>query len=144
MKKTVAFISIVLIITSFGCKNENKNSSEGDYTYVEKSQKMSDALEKKIGSWAEQGSDCYGILALTDGQGMVQDGAVIKAKILMFKGDSVKMKSMVDIKLKEVEGCNKMGISKGQTWWETEGDIFRTEEEASEYLSTVLSGSIIE
>lgn len=110
------------------------------YNYEEKTTELSDALRQKIGSWAEEGMDCYGILALIDNQGVIQEGSVIKARILQFNGDSVKMRSLESRKLREVEGCDQMGISRGDTWWETEGDVFRTAEEAQAKLNKALSG----
>ena len=142
MKKNVSLVVCTLLLVLLSCSRKPDDAGVV-YEYVERDAELSEFLQDKIGGWAEEGKSCYGILALVDGQGNMVDGAVIKAKIIRFKGDSVKMRSLVDLKLREVEGCDKMGISRGQTWWETEGDIFQTEEEAQQYLGDVL-GKVLE
>ena len=139
IKKYVSLIAVVCLLVIFSCTRK-PNDAGVIYDYVEETEEMSDALKEKIGSWAEEGTHCYGILALLDAEGAIQEGSVIKAKLLRFNGDSVKMKSLVNIKLREVEGCEKMGISKGETWWETEHDVYQTEEEAAKILAERLDG----
>ncbi len=134
MKQFLSLVAFSLLLVLFSCSGKNKDAGV-IYEYVEEIPELSEALKEQIGSWAEEGASCYGILALVDGQGEIQEGSVIKAKLIRFNGDSVKMKSMVSVKLREVEGCDKMGISKGETWWETERDIFLTEEEAAVVLA---------
>jgi hypothetical protein len=133
MKQFLSLVIFSLLMVLASCTGKNKDAGV-IYEYIEEIPQLSEALQERIGSWAEEGAACYGILALIDGDGAIQEGSVIKAKLIRFNGDSVKMKSMVNIKLREVEGCDKMGISKGETWWETEGDIFLTEEEAAKIL----------
>lgn len=130
----IAFAAMILVVSCSGNKDP-----EVVYEYQEKTYELSDELQEKIGSWAEEGMSCYGILALVDKEGVIQEGSVIKARILRFNGDSVKMRSLESKQLREVEGCDQMGISRGETWWETEGDIFRTEEEAQARLDEALS-----
>jgi len=125
---------MILVVSCSG-----KKEPEVVYVYQEKTYELSDELQEKIGSWAEEGMSCYGILALVDKEGVIQEGSVIRARILRFNGDSVKMRSLESKQLREVEGCDQMGISRGETWWETAGDIYRTEEEAQAQLDEALS-----
>lgn len=136
MKQFLSLIAIALMLVLFSCSGKKKDTVK--YEYEERVAQLSPELQERLGDWAEEGAVCYGILVLLDGEGTIQEGAAIKAKIIRIKNDSIKMKSLVDLKLREVEGCDKMGISRGETWWETEGDIFLTEEEAGEYLEEVL------
>ena len=131
--KYLAKLTLIAVMGLMISCSGNKEPKEV-YEYVEKVPELSAELKEKIGDWAAEGAECYGILALIDGQGVIQEGAVIQARILRFRGDSVKMKSLTSLQLREVEGCTQMGISKGDTWWETEGDIFKTEEEAQSSL----------
>lgn len=134
MNKYLSLIAFACLLVIFSCTRKPDDAGV-IYDYVEETEEMSDALKAKIGTWAEEGTECFGILALVDGNGEIQEGSVIKAKLLRFVGDSVKMKSLVNLKLREVEGCDKMGISRGETWWETEHDIYQTEEEAAKILA---------
>ena len=137
MKQFLSIIAFAMLLVIFSCTRKPEDAGV-KYEYNEPSTELSAELQEQIGSWAEEGTSCFGILALIDGAGVMQEGQVIKAKILRFNGDSVKMKSLVNVKLREVEGCEKMGISKGETWWETEGDIFLTEEDAAKKLAEAL------
>jgi nuclear transport factor 2 (NTF2) superfamily protein len=44
------------------------------------------------------------------------------------------MKTIESVSLLPGERCDKMGLAYGDTWWEEEGDIFRTREEAEAYI----------
>jgi hypothetical protein len=137
MKNVPTIITFVVFILAVSCSG--KKEPEVVYEYQEKTYELSDELQEKIGSWAEEGMSCYGILALVDKEGVIQEGSVIRARILRFNGDSVKMRSLESKQLREVEGCDQMGISRGETWWETAGDIYRTEEDAQAQLDEALS-----
>lgn len=137
MKNVSTLFALVALILMAGCSGNKE--PDVVYEYQEKNYELSDALQKQIGSWAEEGMSCYGILALVDKEGVIQEGSVIRARILRFNGDSVKMRSLESKQLREVEGCDKMGISRGDTWWETAGDIYQTEEEAQAKLDEALS-----
>lgn len=137
MKTALKLIAFTVLIAAVSCSG--KKNSDVVYDYKEKKYELSDELKAQIGDWAEEGMDCYGILALVDKNGVIQEGSVIQARILRFNGDSVKMRSLETRNLKEVEGCDKMGISRGDTWWETAGDIYQTEEEAQTKLDEALT-----
>ena len=137
MKHLLSIGAFTLLLFLFSCNGKNKDS-DIVYEYVEEVPELSKFLQDKIGSWAEEGKVCYGLLAMIDDKGIIQNGAVIKAKIIRINGDSLKMKSLSNLSLGEAQGCDKMGISKGQTWWETEGEIFLEEEKASAYLAEKL------
>lgn len=137
MKKVSRLIAIATLLLLVSCAG--KKEPDVVYEYQEKQNELSAELQEQIGSWAEEGMSCYGILALVDKEGVIQEGSVIRARILRFNGDSVKMRSLESKQLREVEGCDKMGISRGETWWETAGDVYQTEEEAQAKLDEALS-----
>ncbi len=137
MKKFL-FIIPFLSVLIFACNSSNKRS-DVVYKYIEKVPELSEAMRAKIGDWAEEGLTCYGLMVLVNGNGEIQDGAVIEARIIQFNGDSIKMRSMESLSLKKVEGCDKKGISRGQIWWETDGEIFQTKEEAQDLLDSKMN-----
>ena len=61
-------------------------------------------------------------------------GKPVKAKVIAINNNEIKMKSLENVSLMEVQGCSKMGLSKGETWLEADGDLFKTKEEALAYL----------
>ncbi len=137
MKQLFSVITLAAILLS-GCNPSSSKKAGEVYEYEEESAVLNDDLQQRIGSWAEEGIICYGLVVLVNPDGGYEDGAVIQARILRIKSDSIRMKSLETINLAEVEGCTKMGISAGDKWWESEGDLFKTREEAEKYLSGIL------
>lgn len=133
-------LNLVLLITVFAlfiaCQSKKESGNEVMYEYEEETSELSPELKARIGDWAEEGSVCYGCVVSVDKYGNQIVGKAVKSKILRIKSDSLKMKALESVSVAEgeQEGCTKMGLSKGETWWETEGDIFLTKEEAETYL----------
>lgn len=129
--KKLAFISILLTALSlFSCNSSNKSEEVASYTYEEKKVEMSDELKAKIPDWVEEGKICYGIVVqITEDRKPIK-GKPIKAKVVQIGENSVKMKALETVSLVEVQGCSKMGITKGETWDENEGDLYLSLEEA--------------
>jgi hypothetical protein len=92
-------------------------------------------LEAKLGSWLRKDTECYGIVVgyFADGKTL---GKAVKCRVVSIKPDKIKMKTVESVSLLEGEGCDKMGLAYGDTWWEEEGDIFRTREEAEAYIKS--------
>jgi hypothetical protein len=131
----VLFLSAIMVFSS--CNMNKESGNEVMYEYDEEKTELSVELKNRIGSWAEEGKVCYGCVVSVDGSGIPILGKVVKAKILKIKGDSLKMKALESVSVAEgeQEGCSKMGLSKGETWWETDGDLFQTKDEAEAFLN---------
>lgn len=127
-------ISLVLLVAISGCNSEGEAKEEATYEYKAPSTELNAELRARIGDWAVNGVECYGVLVAIDGSGIPQYGIPIKAKIVKIKANKIKMKAVESINLGPKEGCSKMGMSYGATWWEVEGELFLTKEEAEGYL----------
>ena len=136
MKKRNLIFLMSAILVLAACNRNRESGNEVMYEYEEEIGELSPELKEKIGTWAEVGSVCYGCVVSVDQYGNYMIGKPVKAKILRFKGDSVQMKALeaVSVAEGEIEGCTKMGLARGETWWETEGDLFNSREEAEKYL----------
>jgi hypothetical protein len=135
MRRT-AFILLLCVITLFSACNSGKKSDEiKNYVYKEPSAVMNKKLTSKVGDWVQEGTVCYGLVVGVNSQGKVLKGLPVKAKVITMKTDSFKMKALENVSLSLVKGCTKKGISKGEFWWETEGDLFKTKEEAVAFLT---------
>lgn len=138
MKKlSVIFFSIAVVIAFQACNSSNKSKEIEKYQYAETKVQLNDVLSKKVGSWIKEGIECYGLVMLTDKDGKVQAVKELKASVLIIQNDKIKMKALEDITLAPKAGCSKMGIAKGETWWEEEGDLFQTREEAIAYGESI-------
>lgn len=135
MKHLFSILTFSVFALFISCNSSNKSNPDEIYEYVEETAELNDFLKQKIGDWAEEGVICYGVVVLIDSDGTAKDGAPVKSRILRIKSDSIKMKSLEDINLSEFSGCDKIGISRGEKWWETEGDLFNSLEEAEAFLS---------
>ncbi|MFO7574323.1 MAG: hypothetical protein R6W67_04110 [Bacteroidales bacterium] len=87
-----------------------------------------------VPDWVEKGTECYGIVLLTYQDGR-NTGRAVKSKVMSVRADRVKMKAIESISFNDAVGCDKLGMSYGETWWETEGDLFKTKEEAEAYIA---------
>ncbi len=134
VKNFILLLSAMIIFTA--CNRNKESGNEVIYHYEEEVAELSPELKARIGSWAEEGVICYGCVVSVDEFGNYIIGKPVKAKIIRIKNDSLKMKALENVSVAEgeIEGCTKMGLARGETWWETEGDIFQTKEEAEAYL----------
>lgn len=133
-KKWISIFVLLLVIAINGCNSGGKSDKETIYEYSEPNIELNAALKAKIGDWAEKGVECYGIILAVDSNGLPEMGLPIKAKIIRIKENKLKMKALEKVNLGPKEGCSKMGIAYGETWWETDGDFFQTKEKAEKFL----------
>lgn len=115
------------------CTNKNKSKEIASYSYSSET-KLNKILDDKIGSWIDKGTVCYGVLVMNNENGDVVNCKPIKAKVILITEDGIKMKALESVSLAPKEGCSKLGLDKGDTWWEKEGDLFREESEAIAFL----------
>jgi len=134
MKKWISVIALLLVVAISGCNSEGGSKEESSYEYEEPSTELNAELKAKIGDWAKEGVECYGVLVAIDASGIPQYGMPIKAKIVRMKASKIKMKALESVNMGPKEGCSKMGMSYGESWWEVEGELFQTKEEAEAYL----------
>ena len=137
MKQLIlACVSIILLIGISGCAQRDKSKILGQYKYEESKSVLNETLKKKLGTWVKEGISCYGILILSDENGLPKKLKEVKAKIVNIQSDKIKVKSLEDIIMSPVKGCSKIGIKKGESWDETDGDLFQTKEEAIQFIET--------
>ena len=131
----LSMITVITLVLTF-CRQSDKSTVGNEVSYVAKTDTSSAAsatINIKIADWVQKGVECYGIVIVNFADGRTI-GKAVKCKVMARKPDQVKMKTIESVSLMESEGCNKLGLAYGDTWWETEGDIFKTKEEAETYL----------
>lgn len=134
MKNQLSILSILLLMLLFSCNSQKKSDEVANYVYEEKGTTINSELQKRFGDWIEEDLICYGIVVALNEEKIPTRGKPVKSKIIKINGDSIQMKALENINIAPSAGCAKMGISRGQTWIEFEGDIFKTEEDAIKYL----------
>ncbi|MBE9467954.1 MAG: hypothetical protein IMY72_06490 [Bacteroidetes bacterium] len=133
MKQLFKILMLISIFTIISCESGKKHE-EVKYEYEEESTELNETLKAKIGDWAKTGAICYGIVVAVDESGLPSFGKPIKAKIVSISENSLKLKALEDVNVGEKTGCSKMGLSKGETWLEEDGDLFLTRDKAEKYL----------
>ncbi len=131
----ISFI-IIAAVAFQSCNTKNKSKEIANYQATETKLQLNEVLQKKVGSWIQEGMDCYGVIIASDADGNVRGMKAVKAKVLIIQNDKIKMKALEDVSVAPKEGCSKLGISKGETWWEEDGDLFQTREQALEYIKS--------
>ncbi|MFV0592642.1 MAG: hypothetical protein ACK5M7_14740 [Draconibacterium sp.] len=135
MKYIIVLVTFLATLSIISCNNTSKKSEEiASYTYKEENTEMSSKLKAAIPSWVKEGTVCYGLVVQINREKIPVKGKPVKAKVVQIGKDAVKMKALETVSLVEVEGCSKMGINKGETWDENEGDLYLSKEEAIEAL----------
>ena len=138
MKKLgFVFYSMVIVIAFQSCNSANKSKEIEQYQSPETKNQLNETLQKKVGDWIKEGVDCYGVIMLISKEGDVRAVKELKAKVLIIEDDKIKMKALENVSLTPKPDCFKIGIAKGGTWWEEEGDLFQTREKALEYIKTI-------
>ena len=128
---------IVITVNVINSCTDNKGGNQVSATQAAEAATsdvvLNEELQAKLGSWVKKGTECYGIVVgyFADGTTL---GKAVKCKVMTVKPDKIRMKTIESVSLLEGEGCDKMGLAYGDTWWEEEGDIFKTREEAEAYL----------
>ncbi|MEI7831394.1 MAG: hypothetical protein WCI31_16565 [Prolixibacteraceae bacterium] len=137
MRKLTSVLLVAIVAGGlWSCGSGKKSQQIKDYKYTEEKSAVSGALQKKVGEWIKEGMTCYGIVILTDKDGTPKKAREIEAKVISIQSDLIKMKALEDLVLAPVAGCTKVGMKKGETWEEKEGDLFQTRDEAIKFIDT--------
>lgn len=136
-KSTAIILAVIVLFVIFGCGSTDKSKILEKYSEGVAKIKLNDTLQRKLGSWIYEGKECYGLATIIDEEGNVSSLTEVKAVVLIIQNNKIKMKSLERISLAPRPGCPKMAIEKGDTWWEEEGDLFQTREEAIEFGKTI-------
>ncbi len=137
MSKFISLFSLLIfLVLATSCTNtrgDQKVTASEAPVAIKSDAKLNPDLDAKLGSWLKKDVECYGIVVgyFADGSTL---GKSVKCRVVAIKPDKIKMKTIESVSLLPGEGCDKMGLAYGDTWWEEEGDIFRTREEAETYI----------
>ncbi len=138
-QRLFTLLAVALVIIMAGSCGRGSDTpavrASSDHSAIRKEVKLNDELSEKLGSWLKKDAECYGIVVgyFADGSTM---GKSVKCRVVAIRPDKIKMKTIESVSLLPGEGCDKMGLAYGDTWWEEEGDIFLTREEADAYIKT--------
>lgn len=130
MKRLSFSIFIISFLIFASCNSKKKSNEIASYSYEEETIEMSDKLKSLVPDWVVEGKICYGLIVQIDKDKNPVFGKPIKAKVVRIKKDAIIMKALENVSLIEVEDCSKMGLTKGETWNEEDGDFYLTKLDA--------------
>ena len=132
MKIQFPLFAIIGLFILSGCNSQKKSNEVASYQYDEKKIEMSAEFRSKVPDWVVVGKICYGLIVQVkdDKNKTPIFGKPIKAKVVQIKKDAIIMKALERVNMVEVESCKKMGLSRGDTWEEKDGDFFLTKQDA--------------
>lgn len=133
-KKQILFLIAGIVLLIVSCNPGKKSDEVANYVYEEKTTVANHGLNKELGPWVKEDVICYGLVVVIDSTGTLKKGKPVKAKVVELAPNGVRMKALENVGLLEIKGCPKNGISRGEIWLETEGDLFQTKEGAETYL----------
>ena len=126
------FFSVLILL---GCSSSKKTDEIAYYQYTEKlPDEFNGEWQSLIGDWLEKGVECYGLVVAINANNVPQRGKPVKAKVLRISKKEIKMRALEDVSMAQIKGCTNLGILKGETWKEKEAELFKTKEEALDYL----------
>lgn len=134
MEKYLLLLAVLISVGLSSCNSNKKSEEIAGYASPNKGVKTEAHSGNKPVGWVKEGAICYGLVVAVNKEGQHLSGKPVKAKVVGINGNEIKMKSMENVSVAEVKGCTKMGLAKGETWLEKNGDLFKTKEEAIQYL----------
>jgi hypothetical protein len=140
MKKFALVILVIILAGAiWSCGSGNKSKQIKDYKYTEEKAVLNDTVSGKVGSWIREGMICYGIALLMDRNGQPSKGYEVEVQVISIQPDLIKLKSTEELIISPVQGCTAIGMKKGEIWEEKTGELFRTREEAIQFIKTKYS-----
>lgn len=136
----LTIVTCILILLVSGCGQSDKSKILEKYTYVESNNSPDIMNKRKLEPWVKEGMICYGIVIVHDESKNPLRVKEVHAKIIRIEPDKIMMRSMENIRMAEIKGCKVFSLQKGEDWVELEGDIFRTREDAIEFIDTRFPG----
>jgi len=131
---------IVLLLSMFACGHSDKSKILEQYKFDEDATVIGVLNKKKLNSWLKEGMTCYGILMVRDENGHPKRIKEIQAKVIRINTESIKMEALEDIMINPIASCNKVSLKKGESWDEIEGELFKTKQEAIQYIDQQYPG----
>jgi hypothetical protein len=134
------FVAFVLLANLLGCGQADKTKILEQYKYEEAGIVSDEINQKQAKAWVKEGITCYGIVVVFDNNKIPIRVKEVRAKVIGIQSDKVRMRSLENIKMAPVKGCNKFSISAGEDWDEVDDELFQTKEEAVGFITSKYPG----
>ena len=123
-----------------GCGQRDKSAILAQYKY-ETSDTLSVNLNYKLERWIKEGAECYCLVMVCDK--LLETPLRVKevhVRVIKIHESGIQMKALEDVIINRITECTKVTFSKGESWNEEFGEIFKTKEDAQKYIDTKYPG----
>lgn len=90
----------------------------------------------QLKEWMQPGAECYGIVAYFNGDKFVE-ATTVKSQIVEISVRGIKCKALETANVFGHFGCEKIGIKTNDIWYELPNDLFKTREEAVNFIANL-------
>jgi len=141
MKQLILILAwFLLLINTVGCSQHDKSKIIEQYKYNEEISVLNVKYKKEIGTWLNEGTICYGIVLVRDENKRPIRLKEVQAKVISIRSESIKMEVLEDVAINRTIDCNKITLKKGECWDEVDGELFKTREEAIQFIDNKYPG----
>ena len=140
-RKLIVLFNVLLLFVPFGCVHRDKSAILAQYKYDANTDTLSVNLKRKIEPWLKEGAECYCLVMVCDK--LLETPLRVKevhVKVVKIHDSGIQMKALEDVIINRVTECTKVTFSKGESWNEEFGEIFKTREEAQKYIDVTYPG----
>lgn len=135
--KALKVLIILSLTFNMSCNRKKNSDIIASYEYNAKVE-LNDTLQQRVGHWIKEGDICYGLVVSSFSNNRISLAKPVKAKVLNITNNAIKMKALETVNVgvsEKAKACGKLQIDKGQTWWEKDGDLFQSLEEAEAFAN---------
>jgi hypothetical protein len=125
---------ILLFSNITGCGQSDKTKILEQYKYEDNSNILTVNVNKKLDPWLKEGLKCYGIIMVCDLTGKPLRIKEVNVQVVSIQPEGIKMKALEDVVINRTIECKKVSFKKGDSWNEEYGEIFKSREEAINYI----------
>lgn len=136
----ICVIGSIVFFQFLGCGRTDKSKVVAQYAYQDSLVAQDSGKARALGDWVKKGVVCYGIAIVNDKQGKPMKAKEIKAEVIEREPDGVKMRSLETFFQSDAKSCYEYLIMEGEEWYEKEGELFMTKDEAVRYIDRKYPG----
>lgn len=141
MKQLILNIACVLLLLNVvGCGQRDKSKILEQYKYDVDTSDSTVSHKKKPVPWLKEGTTCYGIVMVRNENKTPTRIKEVYAKVISIRPENIKMEALEDVYINRLVECNYISLKKGECWDEAEGELFKTREEAIQFIDSKYPG----
>lgn len=135
VKVILKFVLGLFFILLLGCSSQDQSPTIIDETlfFLNENQQLKDEIKVKFPTWIKNDLECYSFVKIKNDKGNLS-AYPIHCKILAVLRGGVKCRILETTSYFAEIKCKKYDVKSGFVWYEKEGELFKTKQEAIEAI----------